>query len=236
MFKRIMPLIILVAVLALFFAFDLGQYLSFDALAEHRVSLLSWVDRHALWAPLAYISLYIVVVAFSLPGGLIMTVTGGFLFGALAGGIYAVVGATLGATALFLIAKTSLGDYLLSKAGGVVQKMQKGFAEDAWSYMFVLRLVPLFPFFIVNLVPAFLGVRLTTYVVATFFGIMPATFVYALAGSGLGSVLDQGEGVSLTGVLTAEMLAALLGLALLAIIPVIYKRLGSRATLKGESE
>jgi len=229
-----MPLIILVAMLGLFFVFDLGQYLSFDALAEHRVSLLDWVDANVLWAPLVYILLYIVVVAFSLPGGLVMTVSGGFLFGAVAGGMYAVIGASLGATALFLIAKTSLGDYLLSKAGDMVQKMQKGFSEDALSYMFVLRLVPLFPFFIVNLVPAFLGVRLRTYVVATFFGIMPATFVFALAGSGLGSVLDQGQGITLTGILTPEILAALLGLALLAVIPVIYKRLGNRSTAKGE--
>ncbi|RLL52239.1 TVP38/TMEM64 family protein [Mariprofundus sp. EBB-1] len=227
MFKRIMPLMLLAGMLVLFFGLDLAQYISFDALAEHRVSLLSWVDQHAMLAPLAYILLYVVVVAFSLPGGLVMTVSGGFLFGAIAGGMYAVIGASLGATALFLIAKTSVGDYLLSKAGDMVHKMQKGFAEDALSYMFVLRLVPLFPFFIVNLVPAFLGVSLRTYVVATFFGIMPATFVYALAGSGFGSVLDQGQGVTLTGVLTPEMLAALLGLALLAMIPVIYKRMSN---------
>jgi len=223
-----MPLMLLAGMLVLFFWFDLAQYISFDALAEHRVSLLSWVDQHAMLAPLAYILLYVVVVAFSLPGGLVMTVSGGFLFGAIAGGMYAVIGASVGATALFLIAKTSLGDYLLSKAGDMVHKMQKGFAEDALSYMFVLRLVPLFPFFIVNLVPAFLGVSLRTYVVATFFGIMPATFVYALAGSGFGSVLDQGQGVTLTGVLTPEMLAALLGLALLAMIPVIYKRMSNK--------
>jgi len=228
MFKRMVPLAILVGMLGLFFVFDLGQFLSFDALSEHRVSLLAWVDDYV------NILLYIVVVACSLPGGLFMTMSGGFLFGAMAGGMYAVIGASIGATALFLIAKTSLGDYLLSKAGNMVQKMQKGFAEDALSYMFILRLVPLFPFFIVNLVPAFLGVRLPTYMVATFFGIMPATFVFALAGSGLGSVLDQGQGITLTGILTPEMLAALLGLALLAVIPVIYKRLGSRSTAKGE--
>ncbi len=236
MLKRMMPIIILAIVLGLFIGIDLAHYITLDALTEHRVSLLSWVDQYVIMAPLLYVSLYIVVVAFSLPGGLVMTVSGGFLFGAIAGGLYAVIGASLGATALFLIAKTSVGDYLLSKAGDMVHKMQKGFAEDALSYMFVLRLVPLFPFFIVNLVPAFLGVPLRTYVVATFFGIMPATFVYALAGSGLGSVLDQGQGITLTGILTPEMLAALLGLALLAMIPVIYKRLANRAVAKGEGE
>ncbi|MDQ6969930.1 MAG: TVP38/TMEM64 family protein [Mariprofundus sp.] len=236
MLKRIMPLLIVAAVLVLFFVFDLGRFLSFDALAQHRVLLLAWVDAHALLAPLLYVLLYIAVVAFSLPGGLLMTLCGGFFFGALAGGLYAVVGATLGATALFMIAKTSLGDYLLAKAGDMVRKMQQGFAEDALSYMFVLRLVPLFPFFIVNLVPAFLGVPLRTYLIATFFGIMPATFVYALTGSGLGSVLDQGEGVTLSGILTSEMLAALLALALLAVLPVLYKRFVNKATVKGAKQ
>ncbi|MBL4775475.1 MAG: TVP38/TMEM64 family protein [Mariprofundus sp.] len=234
--KRMMPLLLLLIILGLFFAFDLGRWLSFDALTEHRVILLGWVDAYALLAPLAYILLYIVVVAFSLPGGLVMTVSGGFLFGAIAGAAYAVVGATIGATALFLIAKTSLGDYLLSKAGDMLQKMRHGFAEDAMSYMFVLRLVPIFPFFMVNLVPAFLGVPLRTYVIATLFGIMPGSFVYALAGSGLGSVLDQGQGVSLTAVLSPQVLAALLGLALLAMLPVAYKRFARKRLPKGESQ
>ena len=117
MLKRFIPLFVLAAMLVLFFVFDLGQYLSFEALAEHRALLLGWVDGHAILAPVAYLLLYIAVVAFSLPGGLVMTVSGGFLFGFVAGGIYAVVGATLGATALFLIAKTCVGDYLLAKQG-----------------------------------------------------------------------------------------------------------------------
>ncbi len=228
MLKRIAPLFILIAVLALFFVFDLGQFLSFDALAEHRASLLSWVDEYAVLAPVAYLLLYIAVVAFSLPGGLVMTVSGGFLFGFVAGGIYAVAGATLGATALFLIAKTSMGDYLLAKAGGTIQKMQQGFADNALSYLFVLRLIPIFPFFLVNLAPAFLGVPLRIYLIATFFGIMPATFVFALAGSGLGSVLDQGKDITVSGIFTPEIIAAFSGLALLALLPVAYKRFGRK--------
>ena len=143
----------------------------------------------------------------------------------MAGALYTVVGATLGATAIFLIAKTSLGDVLLAKADKHIKSMQHGFAENEMSYMFVLRLVPLFPFFIVNLVPAFLGVSLRTYIIATFFGIMPATFVYTLAGSGLGTVFEQGEAFSIIGILTPEMIGALFGLALLSLIPVIYKKL-----------
>lgn len=230
MYKRLIPLLVLALVLVLFFAFDLGRFLGFDALAEHKAWLSAWVDAHVVLAPLLYMLLYVAVVAFSLPGGLMMTIAGGLLFGAVSGAFYAVVGATIGASALFLIAKTSLGDFLMAKAEGSVKEMQAGFSENALSYMFVLRLVPLFPFFLVNLAPAFLGVSLRVYVIATFFGIMPATFVFALTGSGLGSVLEQGGDVSLAGVMMPEMMAALAGLALLALIPVVYKRIiGNRS-------
>jgi len=226
--QRLLPLLVLLAGLATFFALDLNQYLNFTTLGEHRQVLLDWTSAHIWLAPLMYVAMYIAVVAFSLPGGAVMTISGGFLFGALAGGAYAVVGATLGATAMFLIAKTSLGDFLLAKAGPVVKKMQAGFEANAWSYMFVLRLVPIFPFFLVNLAPAFLGVPLRIYVIATLFGIMPATFVFALVGAGLGSVFDSGESFSIQGVMTPEMIAALSGLALLALLPVAYKKLRAK--------
>jgi uncharacterized membrane protein YdjX (TVP38/TMEM64 family) len=236
MLKRLMPLFFLALILTLFFVFDLGRFLSFEALTEHRTALLAWVSANVITAPLIYMLVYIAVVAFSLPGGLVLTLSGGFLFGAIAGGLYAIAGATVGATALFLVAKTSIGDFLLAKAGDAVQKMQKGFADNALSYLLVLRLVPIFPFFLVNLAPAFLGVSLRVYMIATFFGIMPATFIYALAGSGLGSMLDQGQGVTLTGILTPEMLGALLGLAVLALVPVIYKKIKQKKTVTRGSE
>ena len=236
MLKRSIPLLVLMLMLVLFVAFDLGQLLSFETLAEHRAALLAWVDGHAVLAPVVYMLVYFVVVAFSLPGGLVMTISGGFLFGFVAGGIYAVIGASLGATALFLIAKTSLGDYLLAKAGNSIQRMQQGFAEDALSYLFVLRLIPIFPFFLVNLAPAFLGVPLRIYLIATFFGIMPATFIFALAGSGLGSVLDQGKGITVAGVFTPEIIAAFAGLVVLALLPVAYKHFGRNKTPAGKAE
>jgi len=235
MMKRVLPLLLLLVVIVLFFVFDLGRFLAFDALREHRQGLQDLVKAYPLIAPLMYMFIYIVVVAFSLPGGLVMTVSGGLLFGAVFGGLYAVVAATLGATAIFLIAKTSLGDFLLARAGNGIQKMQKGFAEDAMSYMFVLRLVPIFPFFLVNLAPAFLGVSLRIYLLATFFGIMPGTFVYALAGSGLGSVFDRGETFSAAGILTPEMIGALIGLALLALLPVIYKKFKTKNPSHGDA-
>jgi len=232
--KRLAPVLLLGSVVVLFVVFDLGKYLSFELLREHRATLDSWVMQYSLLAPLAYIGLYIVVVAFSLPGGTVMTLSGGFLFGALLGGIYAVVGATIGATAIFLVAKTSLGDYLLAKASPGIGKLQAGFSDNALSYMFALRLVPIFPFFLVNLAPAFLGVSLRIYLIATFFGIMPATFVYALAGSGLGSVFDQGGEFSAKSIMTPQMIAALVGLALLLLIPVVYKQFRNKRVVDGE--
>ena len=228
MLKKSLPLLIIAALTALFILSGWHEYLSFEQLREHRLELNAWVAEQPMLAAFAFMMAYIVVVAFSLPGGTIMTLTGGFLFGAVWGGLYTVVGAALGATIIFLIAKTSLGDALLSKAGKSIQSMKAGFNENALSYMFVLRLVPLFPFFIVNLAPAFLGVPLRTYVIATFFGIMPATFVFSLAGSGLGKVFEQSGEFSIAGILTPEMIGALLGLALLSLIPVAYKRWQAR--------
>ena len=232
--RRLLPLAVLAGVVAAFFVLGLDRYLSFNVLAEHRKMLLDSVAAHPWLAPLAYAALYVVVVAFSLPGGAVMTIAGGFLFGALFGGVLAVSGATLGATALFMLAKTSLGDFLLARAGPAVKKMQAGFKENALSYLLVLRLIPLFPFFLVNLAPAFLGVSLRVYVMATFFGIMPGTFVYALVGAGLGSVFDRGEVFSLAGVMTPQMMAALGGLAILALLPVAYKKWKGGALEKGE--
>lgn len=224
MVRRLAPVALLVGVVAAFFLLDLDRYLSFEALREHRGELLEWVASRPAAAPLLFITIYIAVVGFSLPGATVMTVSSGFLFGAVWGTLYSVVGATIGATALFLVAKTSLGDYLLAKAGPGILRFRQGFDANAWSYLFILRLIPIFPFFLVNLAPAFLGVKLRTYIVATFFGIMPGGFVYALVGAGLGSVFDRGETFSAASVLTPEVMAALAGLAALALLPVLYKK------------
>ena len=221
--RRLWPLAVLAVGFALFFATGANRYLSIAALHEHRADLTDFVAANAVSAAAIYMVAYALMVAFSLPGGALMTIVGGFLFGTLLGGIYVVIGATVGATLLFLAAKTALGDYLRSKAGPALKRMEAGFRENAFSYLLVLRLVPLFPFFVVNLVPAFLGVGLRTYIVATFFGIMPGTFVYAQVGTGLGSVLDSGQEFSLSGILTPDIVIALCGLAALAMLPVAYK-------------
>jgi len=228
-FTKLIPLLVLVAGLVAFFALGLHRYISFEVLREHREALLNWVQHNGLLAALAYMVIYAVAVAFSLPGGLVLSITGGFLFGTLVGALYIVIGATVGATALFIIAKSALGDFLRAKAGPWLQKMEEGFRENALNYLLVLRLVPLFPFFVVNLVPAFLGVPLSTYVIGTFFGIIPGVFVFASVGAGLGSLFDKGEAFSAVGILTPQIIIALLGLAVLALIPVVYKKIKARS-------
>ena len=228
-YKRLIPVAVLVVGLVLFFALDLGRFLSFEALRQNRATLLDWVDTYGIVAALIYMLIYAVAIAFSLPGGAVLTITGGFLFGSLWGTLCVVIAATAGATALFLIAKTSFGDALRAKAGPALQKMQEGFQEGALSYLLVLRLVPIFPFFLVNLVPAFLGVTLRVYVLGTFVGIIPGTFVFATVGAGLGSVFDQGGSFSAAGILTPQIITALVGLAVLALIPVVYKKIKGRS-------
>ena len=223
--NKFVPLGVLAAGIAAFFALGLDQYVSFEALREHREVLANFVADNPLVAPLAFMVIYAVVVAFSLPGGAIMTIAGGFLFGTVLGTAWVVLSATLGATILFVIAKTSLGDLLRAKAGPWLKKMENGFKENALSYLLVLRLIPLFPFFVVNLVPAFLGVRLRTYVIGTLLGIVPGSFVFATVGAGLGSIFDSNEAFTATGILTPEIVTALVGLSVLSLLPVAYKKI-----------
>lgn len=222
---RLWPVALLLAGLAAFFAFDLDRFLSFEALRENRAFLSEWTSANRVLAVVIYMGVYVVVVAFSLPGGAVMTISGGFLFGPIIGASATVIAATIGATLLFIAAKTALGDFLRAKAGPAIRNMEAGFRENELSYMFVLRLVPLFPFFLVNLAPAFLGVSPRTYVIATLFGIIPGTFVYTLVGNGLGAVFDAGGTPDLGIIFKPEILFPILGLALLALIPVAYKRM-----------
>ncbi len=225
--RRFAPIAIIATAIGGAFAFGVGDYLSFEALRDNRELLVSFVADHALIAVLGFIALYAVSTALSLPGGAALSITGGFLFGSVFGTIWIVTGATLGATLIFLAARTALGDSLKSKAGPWLKKMESGFRDNAFNYLLVLRLVPLFPFFVVNLVPAFLGVGLKTFLSATIIGIIPGTFVFASVGAGLGSVFELGGDFSPASALTPEVITALVGLAVLALIPVGYEKIKS---------
>jgi uncharacterized membrane protein YdjX (TVP38/TMEM64 family) len=221
------------AVLALFAALigialytGVQDFLTLDSLRDNRQALLDFVASNYVGAVLTFMLVYVLAVTFSIPGAVWLSISGGFVFSAGLGTVYIVVAATIGATLVFLLARYVLGDLLRSKAGVAIERMRSGFQQDAFSYMLVLRLVPLFPFFIVNLVPAFLSVPLRIYVAGTALGIIPGAFVFALVGSGLGAVFDAGGDVDPGAVLfRPEVIGSLLGLAVLALIPVAYKRL-----------
>jgi len=225
MVKRVGVLIAFIAVIAALFSTGVQDFLSFEGLRENRVALLDYVAANQVLAVAVFMAIYITAVTFSLPGAVWLSIAGGFVFSAGPATAYIVTAATIGATLVFLIARYVLGDALRAKAGGAVERMRQGFQENAFSYLLVLRLVPLFPFFIVNLVPAFLSVPLRTYVLGTALGIIPGAFVFALVGSGLGTVFDEGGEVDPGAILfQPDVIGSLLGLALLALIPVIYKR------------
>ena len=225
---KLAPLALIVAGLVAFFAFGLHDYLTFDQLKQHRAELNTWVDQNRILAPIVLGAAYVAIVALSLPIASLATLVAGFLFGIVVGSIVVILGATLGAVLLFLAARYALGDYLRSKAGPAVQRMEKGFQEDAFSYLMVLRLVPLFPFWLVNLVPAFLGVKTRVFALATFIGIIPGSIVYVSVGNGLGAVFDQGKDPDLGIIFEPEILLPIIGLAILSLVPVIYKRVTRR--------
>jgi uncharacterized membrane protein YdjX (TVP38/TMEM64 family) len=225
---RLAPLLVLLAGLGLFFAFGLQEQLSCAALRANRDGLQSWVADHRLPAILLFMGGYAAAVALSVPGAVVMTVAAGLLFGTAAATAMVVVAATLGATLLFLAARTMFRELLEARVGPWLARLQRGFAENELSYLLVLRLVPLVPFFVVNLVPAFLGVRLRNFVLATLFGIIPGTLVFAGIGAGLGSIVDAGDACAPAQLLRPPVLLPLLGLALLALAPVIYKHIAAR--------
>lgn len=239
--RQLWPLVVVMLLgVAAYLLFGSGT-ISLPALVKHRTAIDTFVSGHQFLAVLAYVIVYIAVVALSLPGATFLTVAGGFLFGLAIGASAAVIGATFGATIIFLVARTALGEPLLRRAGPRAARLAKGFREDAFSYLLFLRLVPAFPFFLVNLVPAFAGVRLAPFAAATALGVIPGAFVYAFAGTGLDSVIaaqqSAYEACTATGrndchlvfdakdILTPQLVGALVALGALALVPTVVKRL-----------
>lgn len=225
---RLLPLAILIAGLAAFLLLGGQRYVSLSALEEHHESLKTLVDQAGWGGLLAYVLVYAGATAFSIPGGALLTIVGGFLFGTGLGTACVVVGATAGACAVFLAARTALADLLRRQAQGWIGRFERGFRDDAFSFLLFLRLIPLFPFWLVNLVPAFLGVPLRIYALATVLGIIPGAFVYASVGNGVGAILEAGGKPELGVIFSPEILIPIVGLACLALLPVVYKRVSRR--------
>ncbi len=228
--KKIVLLSVIVVAVALFFVFDLGQYLSLESLKSNRDQLRAFYDANAGTMVAAFIGVYIVTVALSLPGATILTLCAGAIFGSVTGTLVVNVGATIGAMLAFLAARFLLRDWVEKKFGEKLKPFNDGFSKNAINYMLFLRLVPLFPFFLVNLVSGLTQIRLPVYFFGTMFGILPGTFVYANAGSNLASINQLSDIASL------EVLGAFALLGLFALIPTFYKFIKSRKNPPAESD
>jgi len=241
--RRLAPVAVIAAMIGLAYALGLHRDISFETLIRHRAEIDQFIAQHGFAAVAGYIALYIAVISLSLPGGAILTVAGGFLFGPLVGSVAACLGALVGATVIFLIARSAAGEFLTRRAGPFAAKLSEGFRADAFNYLLFLRLVP-FPFWLVNLAPALFDIRLSTFVAATAIGILPATVTFAVFGAGLGSVIvaqearynaclatgrnDCSVDFDLSHVLTPTLLGALAAFGILALVPVFAKRLWRR--------
>lgn len=228
MLSRWLPLLVLLGLFSLFFIFRLDRYLSFTALRDHRALLLSWTQTHFILSALLFVMCYTLAVAISIPGAVFLTLAGGFLFGVFIGVLLVVISATLGATLLFFAVRTALGEWLAKKTSGWVDRMRQGFQRDAFSYLLTLRLIPLFPFWAVNIVPALLNVSAKTFITATLIGIIPGSFVYVLLGNGLSQVFASNQTPNLGIIFEPYVLGPLLALAVLSLMPALYRRFFSR--------
>ena len=222
--KRL-PLIAIFLV-AIVGAFTLKDYLSFETLRENREALLAFRDANYLGTVLVFIGIYVAIVAFSLPGASVATLTGGFLFATFPGALFNVLAATIGAILIFLAARWGFGEKLAAKmenSDGAVKRIKDGIDENQWSMLFMIRLVPAVPFVVANLVPAFVGVPLSRFAISTFLGIIPGTVVYTSVGAGLGEVFAAGETPNLGIIFEPHIILPILGLAALSALPIVIK-------------
>jgi uncharacterized membrane protein YdjX (TVP38/TMEM64 family) len=226
---RFAPVVVILAGLAFGYAMGWHEFLTLDYLAESRIALKQMVEANRLAAFAIFIAVYILATAFSFPAASFLTITGGFLFGWLPGAAAAIFAATIGAAIVFLAARSAFGDFLRRRIGGRAARLARGFEENAFLFMIVLRVAPVFPFFIMNIVPALFNVRFRTYVAATFLGIIPGGLAYSYLGRGLDSVIvstsNAGRDIALSDIVTPEILGAFAALAVVAAIPSIVKRL-----------
>jgi uncharacterized membrane protein YdjX (TVP38/TMEM64 family) len=241
---RLIPVIVIVALAALVLFMGWHRYLSLESLVRHREQIDGFIAVHTAAAVAAFFVLYVAVVALSIPGAVFLTIAGGLLFGTVIAGVVVVVAATAGAAIIFIIARSAFGDHLVRRAGPLAAKLSHGFRADAFNYLLFLRLVPAFPFWLVNLVPALAGVRLATFVAATALGIIPATFAFAFFGAGLDSVIAAQASAyqacvaagqagcrlefNAAAAVTPELLGALIVLGLVSLVPVLVKRFRGR--------
>jgi uncharacterized membrane protein YdjX (TVP38/TMEM64 family) len=220
-----LPFLVILTV-AVVGALAFREQLSFEALARHREALILWRDAHPVTAPMVFVAAYAALVALSLPGATVATLTGGFLFGTFPGVLWNASGATLGAIGIFLAARSGFGAGFAARLegqGGRVARLQAALLRNEWSVLFLMRLAPVVPFFLANLIPAFLNIRLSRFAVTTALGILPGALVFTSVGAGLGEVFARGAMPDLSVLSDPAILLPLLGLCALAALPIFLK-------------
>lgn len=226
---RFLPLVLIAAGIAAILISGVYKQLSLETLKAHRETLTAFVEANLLLAAAIYFGVYVAATAFAIPGASFITITGGFLFGLFAGTALTVTAATIGAVALFLAARSAIGGALRKAVGPFLGKIESGFNENSFSYMFSMRFIPIVPFFVANIAPAVLGAKLRDYVITTFFGIMPGTFAYTWIGAGLGASFDQGKTPDL-GAFAAQLTPAFAAIGVVSLLPALIKRLTRKKT------
>jgi uncharacterized membrane protein YdjX (TVP38/TMEM64 family) len=243
--RRFVPVAVVILAMAAVFCSGVYRQISLETLVQHRMAIDAFVAAHGVAAVVGFVAIYVTAVALSIPGASLLTMSSGILFGVVVGASASVVGATAGATLVFMIARSACGEALARRAGPLANKIACGFRANAFNYLLFLRLVPAFPFFLVNLAPALVGVKPSTFVAATAIGIVPATFAFAFLGAGLDSVLaapgeiyreclasgatDCQLHFSLGMIVTPQLICASVALGAIALIPVVVKRWRTRA-------
>lgn len=226
--KRVWPLLLIAAVIGALFLTGARDWLSLDALRTNEAALRGFVAANLALSLLVFVLVYVAIVTTYVPGASIMTLAGGFLFGTWLGAAATVVGATLGAIGAWQLIRTALGEPLRHRAeasGGTLQKLIKGLRRDGFSYVLSLRLIPAAPFWLVNAAAGVASIPLGPYALATLLGIIPATVIYSGIGDGLGELFRLGQRPNLSIILEPQFLYPLVGLGLLSLVPVVWRRL-----------
>lgn len=226
--KKYLPILLILLISAIAWYFEVYKYFSFEVFKENQKLLESFIETEKLLSILIYCGIYILIVSVSIPGASFMTITGGLLFGQWIGTLASVVSATIGASILFLSARMASSDLLAKKSGSWINKMKDGFKENAFTYLLTLRLIPIFPFAVINVAAAIFQISLRTFFFATLIGIIPGSFVYTSMGVALREVIAQPD-FSSGLILNPKVLFALAGLGLLALLPVLYKKFKKRS-------
>jgi uncharacterized membrane protein YdjX (TVP38/TMEM64 family) len=222
--KPILLLLVLALIALLVWRSGVLSHLSWASVAQNQIMLRGLVQAHPILAPLIYAAGYAALVALSIPESALVTVLGGVLFGTALGGALAVVGSTVGAVILFLVARSALATAMARRAGALMERVEAHLHRDGFLYLLAIRLVPALPFWLVNLAAALCGMPLLPYAAATLIGIIPATFILASIGAGVRDVLASGQPPDIMVLFTPRVLVPLIGLAVLALVPVIWRR------------